>query len=99
MLETADKCISELEKKGCRVFHKLVFVPKDHGCGNRSFGRLDNLRSSKYSVIFLEMTEKKLTEAIKKLSAANSQLGPEDATKEVNQAIYYLNEKAKRNKD
>ena len=75
MIETEEKVIRELSKKGVVVVDKIVFVPNDHGCGNRSFGRIDNLKSHKYTVIFLKLlSEQKLKSAVKKLQAekANS---------------------------
>ena len=64
MIETEDKAIYELKKKGCHIQNgdglKVIRVPKDHGCGNKSFARLDNLQKMKWSVLFVEQTEKDL---------------------------------------
>lgn len=69
MNETADRAIDELKRKGCAVLDKCIFVPVDHGCGNKSFGRIDHLvRKEKFTVYYLRISDKRLSDIVRKLS-------------------------------
>lgn len=76
MNEAISDAVRELQKKGCKVLDTYIFIPSDHGCGNKSFGRIDNLVSKKYQVIYLSMNEKELTKTIRKVQGSK----PFDAT-------------------